>query len=40
MLVFGLDVGWLTEIHLDTLPHYCFAIKDLTDPNSRVLIEE
>jgi len=40
MLVFGLDIGWLAEIDLDTLPHYCFAIEDLTDPDSGVLIEE
>lgn len=40
MLVFGLDVGWLAEIHLDTLAHYCFAVEDLTDPDSGVLVKE
>jgi hypothetical protein len=40
MLVFGLDVGCLTKIDLDTLAHNGFAIKDLTDPNSGIFIEE
>jgi len=40
MLVLGLDVGWVTEIHLDTLPHYCFAVEDLSDPDSGVLVKE
>jgi hypothetical protein len=40
MLVFGLDAGWLTEIHLDTLSHDCFAIEDLTDPDGGILVEE
>jgi len=40
MLVFGFDVGWLAEIYFDTLPHYCFAIEDLTDPDGGLLIEK
>ena len=40
MLIFRLNVGWLSEIHLDPLPHYCFAIKDLADSDSGVLVKE
>jgi len=40
MLVLGLDVGWVAKIHLDTLPHYCFAVENLSDSDGRVLVEE
>jgi len=40
MLVLGLDVGWVAEIHLDTLAHYCFAVENLSDTDGRILVEE
>jgi len=40
MLILGLDVGWVAEIHLDTLTHYCFAVENLSDSDGGVLVEE
>ena len=40
MLVFGLDVGSLTKIDFDALAHDCFAIENLTDPDSGLFIEK
>lgn len=40
VLVPGRNVGGLTEIHLDTLAHDCFAVEDLPDSDGGVLVKE
>jgi len=40
MFIFGFDGCRLSEIDLDSLPHYCFAIEDLSDSDSRLFVEE
>jgi len=40
MFVFGFDGGGVAEINLYPLPHYCFAIKDVSDSNCCLFVEE
>jgi len=40
VFVFGLDGGWVAEVDFYSLTHYGFTIKNLTDSNRGVFVEE